>query len=376
VSEVIAASISRMENATTKKRNAKSVRDYGVARTLFLELMGDMPVDAVTTDVCEQFRELLGSVPAMHGKGAAFAGMQAPESIAKANADDDMALVTGDDPDAASQHARLSYGTINKHLTSLQTCMGSRLTRDQNGQTPLLAVRFSKAEVRANPAFRRTQLTDERLVAIFHGPAFTGFGDGDNRRFIPGARLLALYSGMCLEEALQLRPADVATQDGIPTISIGAIHDGKAAAVKTAARVRTIPVHPTLVELGFLEHVASVRRAGAARLFPGLTRGGPDGRFGHDFTQWWTAYRRAVGAYARGQDFHSLRHGVNRRLVKARVPIPVVKRILGHSEGNDMNLAVYYGEVDLADMAEAISTIEYPCLDVRMMQARRRALAG
>ena len=84
---------------------------------------------------------------------------------------------------------RLSYGTINKHLTSMQTCVGKHLRRNEQGKTPFLGVRFSKKEVRENPAFKRTELTDDRVLKIFTGPLFTGYGDSDGRRFEAGDKL-------------------------------------------------------------------------------------------------------------------------------------------------------------------------------------------
>jgi hypothetical protein len=385
ISTLATAQIERLKASKTKKRSGKALADYVVARDLLTELMGDLPIADVTRNVCEQFKELLSTLPAMHGKAERFRNMTAHEAIRLADADDEveeLKVEDGADPDSVSRHSRLSFATINKHLTSLQTCLGEHLPVDRKGKTPFLAVRFSKGEVKANPAFRRSGLTDERLTAIFHGPVFTGFGDQPDSRILPGSRLildacywvplLSLFSGACLEEELQLHPDDVATIDGIPSVSIGAIHNGQPALVKTQARVRTIPIHPTLVDLGFLEYATRMRKAGEKRLFPGLERGGLDRRFGHDFSQWFTFYRRGVGAYARGQDFHSLRHGVNRRLVKAKVPLPVVKETMGHSKGHDMSTAVYFGEVDLADMWDGLKTLSYPCLDIPLLLDRQR----
>jgi integrase len=385
ISTLATAQIECLKASKTKKRTKKVLADYVVARDLLIELMGDLPIGDLTKKACEQFKELLSTLPAMHGKAERFRNLTAQESIRLADADDeveDLKVEAGADPDSVTRHSRLSFATINKHLSSLQTCLGENLPVDRKGKTPLVAIRFSKTEVKANPAFRRSGLTDERLTAIFHGPAFTGFRDQPDCRIVPGNRLvldayywvplLSLFSGMCLEEALQLHPDDVATNDGIPSVSIGAIHNGQPALVKTEARVRTIPIHPTLVDLGFLEYATRMRKAGEKRLFPGLERGGPDRRFGHDFSQWFTFYRRGVGAYARGQDFHSLRHGVNRRLVKAKVPLPVVKETMGHSKGHDMSTAVYFGEVDLADMWDGLKTLSYPCLDVPLLLDRQR----
>ncbi|MGK7865630.1 site-specific integrase [Falsiroseomonas sp. E2-1-a20] len=384
VKAAVAAAIETMRNNKRLKMTKKALSDCEVAGALFVDLMGDMPAAAVTEDVAETFVERLLTVPAMHGRAKEIRDLPLAAAIALADVrDEDASLtLTGDD---APKVSRLSYGTINKHLTSLQTCFGKHLPRNEEGKTGLLAVRFSKKEVKENPAFKRTELTDDRVLKTFTGPVFTGYGDSDGRRFEPGnilkldvyywTPLLALLSGICLEEALQLRPDDIATRDGIQFINIGSVHNGQVAQVKNPARRRELPFHKDLIRLGFPDYVKRMRGDGATRLFPGLDRGGLDGRFGHDFTQWWTAYRRAVRAYARGQDFHSLRHGANRRMVRAKIPLPVVKRVLGHSAGNDMNLDTYFGDVHLPDMVEAVNAISYRCLDIDILIEAQRRLA-
>lgn len=385
VKDAIAEALKAMRKSKRLNTTKKALSDCEVAGELFVELKGDMLLSEVTEQVVEDFVDTLLTVPAMHGRGKEIRDLPLTAAIALADALDEEASLAakGDD---APKIPRLSYGTINKHLTSLQKCLGKHLTRNDEGKTPLLAARFSKKEVKQNPAFKRTELTDNRVVSIFTGPVFTGYGDADEKRFEPGNKLkldtfywtplLALLSGICLEEALQLRPDDVATRDGIHFVTIGAVHDGQAAQVKNPARQRELPIHKDLVRLGFLDYVERMRREGASRLFPGLDRGGLDARYGHNFTQWWTAYRRAVGAYARGQDFHSLRHGANRRMVRAKIPLPTVKRVLGHSAGNDMNAAVYFGDVDLPDMVEAVNAISYSCLDIDMLIEAQRRLAS
>lgn len=60
--------------------------------------------------------------------------------------------------------------------------------------------------------------------------------------------------------------------DGVPTVGIWCIdvipEDGES--VKTATSKRIIPIHPLLLELGFLDGVAAQKRAGKRDLFPGL----------------------------------------------------------------------------------------------------------
>ncbi len=52
-----------------------------------------------------------------------------------------------------------------------------------------------------------------------------------------------------------------------------------------------------------------------------------------------------------------------------------MKRVLGHSAGNDMNLDRYFGDVHLLDMVEGVNAIRYSCLSIDMLiEAQRRLL--
>jgi hypothetical protein len=239
--EVSATAIARIEARTVDQVGAKQIRDYKVARRLFGDMCGDLDVGAITEAACQDFLEQLNRVPSQHGKSERFRNMTAREAIRLADRDDAeamrAAIAAGTDPEDASRVHRMSAATINKHLTSLQTLVGEHLGVDRKGQTPFLAVRFSESYVRSNATFDRRQLEDDRLSAIFHGPVFTGFGDGAEDRFLPGSTLIrdmrywvplvALYGGERLEELLELWPDDVVKEDGVELISIGAIHDRK-----------------------------------------------------------------------------------------------------------------------------------------------------
>ncbi|WP_176953122.1 tyrosine-type recombinase/integrase [Belnapia rosea] len=165
---------------------------------------------------------------------------------------------------------------------------------------------------------------------------------------------MAVLSSGCLEELLQLRPCDVYETQGIWVIDIGA--DG--AQVKTPLRPRLVLVHSQLKKLGFLEYIAECARKVQALVFPGFLAAGPDQRFGHTYTRFWTEYRRQIGYYARGADFHALRHSVNTRLVNAGVSQIIIRQIMGHAQ-QGMTGKVYNSGIELAACAEAIEKLRY-----------------
>jgi integrase len=98
-------------------------------------------------------------------------------------------------------------------------------------------------------------------------------------------------------------------------------------------------------------------------LFPGFLAAGPDARFGHTFTKFWTEYRRQCGYYARGADLHALRHSVNTRLLNAGVTETIIRHILGHAQ-QGMTAGVYNSGIGLQAAAAAIEKLRYDdCID-------------
>jgi integrase len=94
-------------------------------------------------------------------------------------------------------------------------------------------------------------------------------------------------------------------------------------------------------------------------LFPLLRPGGPDKKVGYYFTKWWTNYRRAIGLYELGLDYHSFRHGVTTKLFAAGVARDIVDELTGH-EGEGTSQTVYKHDTPLPVLRDAIAKVEWP----------------
>src|SRR6185312_3760361 len=165
---------------------------------------------------------------------------------------------------------------------------------------------------KTNPAEQRNPYSAEQLVAIFKSPLYTGHRSErtrhqagklvlrDGKFWVP---LVALFSGMRVGEIIQLSRTDVRESDGVVYFDV---NDGDGKQVKTTSSKRRVPVHPTLIEMGFLKFVHSVKHGG--RIFSDIEPG-QDGSFSHNFSKWWGRYSRQVGFRSPKTSFHSLRHG-------------------------------------------------------------------
>ena len=137
------------------------------------------------------------------------------------------------------------------------------------------------------------------------------------------------------------------------------INDEGLKQIKNQQSKRRVPIHPALLAMGFMAYVESVAPGPDDRLFPKLKPGGADNKLGHSFSKWWTRYRREVGVYEPGLDYHSFRHGVTTKLYAAEVSDVFVDELTGH-EGQGTSRAVYTKEMPLTKLYDAICKVDWP----------------
>jgi integrase len=201
----------------------------------------------------------------------------------------------------------------------------------------------------------------DELARLFATPVWTGCAS-HSRRTTPGSLivrdekfwlpLIAVFSGMRQEEICQLRVEDIRQDEDVWFIDI---NDRPPRKLKNATAVRRVPIHSQLIRLGFLAHVDTQRRRRQARVFPALQPGGADDRLGHAFTKWFTRYRREVGLYRQGLDFHSFRHTATTLMHQAGVALAVIDHVTGHATPGET--ARYTKRSSLPQLQAAIETI-------------------
>ena len=205
----------------------------------------------------------------------------------------------------------------------------------------------------------------EQLTKLFASPVWTGchprFRSRPGTEIIRDAKywlpILALFHGNRLEEFAQLRRRDIGCEQEIWSFNLT---DDDGRMLKNAQSRRRVPMHPTVIALGFLDHVDTTCPNPDDNVFPDLRPGESDNRLGHDFTKWWSRYRMDVGLYEKGQDYHAFRHTVITALFAAGVPQQYVELIAGHA-GQGMSGGVYRDadKVPLGVLYEAICKLDW-----------------
>ncbi|MFS1430789.1 tyrosine-type recombinase/integrase [Vibrio splendidus] len=160
--------------------------------------------------------------------------------------------------------------------------------------------------------------------------------------------LLAKLTGARLNELCQLYVDDVYHIEGEWCLSIN--DRGKDQKLKNNQSRRTIPLHPKLIDLGFIKYVQSLT---SLRVFPELKLS-RDG-YGSAPSKWFGRFKTQLG-FEKGHDFHSFRHTVATELKNALVPHEIAASLLGHLL-NNITYDRYGKEHSLSLLKEAIYSI-------------------
>ena len=133
---------------------------------------------------------------------------------------------------------------------------------------------------------------------------------------------------------------DIQQQDSIWVLNIQQNSADKS--VKTKAGKRLVPLHPKLLELGFLDYCEQVKKNRETKLFPTLKQGFRT-TYGDTLSKWFARYLLKLGIKKKGKNFHSLRHTVINRLLTNQVYEPFIKELVGHTHGST-TLDIYGGK--------------------------------
>ena len=203
---------------------------------------------------------------------------------------------------------------------------------------------------------------DEELKTIFQ-PMLLSEAKQPADFWLP---MLGLFTGGRVSELSQIDTADIQKHGEIWAISLNEEEDKQ---LKTPAAVRLIPLHPTLIQCGFLEYVKDASKHGK-KLFPYLT---PDqfGSYGSRTSERWGKHLDKLKITDPQKVFHSFRSTSNGRLKKNGVPEESRCQFIGH-EHDTVNSATYSEPHELPFLLENVaSKLDYPAIDFSQIQYKQ-----
>ncbi len=225
------------------------------------------------------------------------------------------------------------------------------------GQDPTQGhIKFSKREKVLQVARGWQMFKTEQLEKIFN-PETYALMRSDESRWLP---VLLLYTGARSNEIARLELEDISQKGDFWVIDITIFGEDKS--VKTMESIRTIPIHPDLIKLGFLDKVSALKMAGQKKLFPALNfkaLNGPANAPQRAFTR----YLKKVGVTARGEGLvgvHSFRSTVISTLDEAGTALGWRQRYAGHRDDEPNTLQSVSME-RYSKEAEIISALAKHC---------------
>ena len=262
--------------------------------------------------------------------------------------------------------ARLRVNTVYRHMQDAQRVLRYLIAHGHLTENYMKGVIWPKAvkerlEILQEDNSRK--IWGDELPKLFRTPLFQGEIEdiGDPLFWAP---IIAVLHGLREEEVLQLRLDDIRSENGIDyfDIKVGASWQR----LKSKAATRRVPLHDSLVSLGFLDLVAMRQRAGEDRLFPYLTRGKNRKTLSENFTKDFTRFRKANDVYEKRIDFHSFRTQFNVEQIKARTDSELRHILMGH-EMETVNLKHYGGDGhDLEYLHEIVQRVD---IDISMIRS-------
>lgn len=233
----------------------------------------------------------------------------------------------------------LKNRTLNRYLTAIGgTWDWAKRRGEASGDDPTSGLFKPVTGKNAAPYLPYPPETLQRLFAVPAPP----------NALLWELPLVALYSGMRLNEICSLDWADLKEEDDIPFFDIGT--------AKSEAGVRKVPVHPRLDWL--LE-----RRKTSGAVWPTLKPGGPDQKRSWYFSKRFTVFRREREIVGPGLKFHSFRKNAVQCLERARVPQNEAAEIVGHEKAG-ITYRVYNPDgLTMAQRKAVVEKIQYPFLE-------------
>lgn len=145
--------------------------------------------------------------------------------------------------------------------------------------------------------------------------------------------LLCLYTGARREEICQLYTDDIKEVDGVWVLDINDNPNAKGQPDKKLKNLhskRLVPIHPTLINLGFLDYWNTVKKSRKERIFPQLKK--TKEKYGEYVGKWFHDFRHSVGLTSAKHDLHSFRHTFIDYAEKNDVPEKLYVEVTGHKK--------------------------------------------
>ena len=343
----------------------KMLSEYRVLTDEFIEIIGNIPVSSLSKDTIRTYIKIQTQLPINRRKNPKYRDLSIDEIIKL--------------KDVKPQ----SRVNVNKFLTRLTTFMRFGVSQGYIKENYIdgMKIPISKTEERK----KREPFSPEDLVKILHPKTYLGwtidFGKTTKSNKPDVVKYqnpfywsfcIGILSGMRTNEISQLLIGDIIKKENVWMFSIDET-EGKS--VKTTSSIRKVPVHPTLISLGFIDYVKIIKSKGVDRVFPELTkqRDGYSTKISQHYNE---KFLPSVGVWIRQTKvLYSTRHTFINRCYNKGVDRDIIKSIVGHEP--DFTMDVYGGNpFTPKQLYQGISKVSYSNIRWNRLKVDWKKLIG
>jgi integrase len=343
-----------------------------VFRALFAFFEDTMPIEKIDRQKMTEFFDFLDTVP-VHAVQR-FKGKSLQEAIALEAKQGESRLLG----------PRTKNNYHQRVVTIFEYAKELEIIEKNPASTKTLLARFHDEKKSGRPPF-----TVEEMNMIFKAPLFTGCKDDAKGWSKPGPNhprrgrywvsLLAMFNGLRCNEACQLEVSDVLTVEDVACIRVtDETNDeegtGKGKSVKNQTSKTTVPIHPRLIEMGFLEFVKTRIGAGdGSQLFPELPRT-REGRYADIFSKWFRRFLTNTIAGRRVKaSFHSFRHSFRDAERVAKINPDIALR-LGRWAAENSAANAYGNGFPMPLLRDELAKVDYPGVDLSHLMPQQQRI--
>ena len=299
----------------------KSTRELESTIDDLIEIIGDIPILKVTPNNARDFKKIISSLPKYRNQSPRYRGLTIKQILS-------LDGVEGQEPKNIN---KLIY-RVRVFFKWLKNNYSEYVPQNHFDGLSIQEKKFDKP---------RDIFTNKELHKIFDTTPFLNNTIRNPHRrnklasfFVP---IVAIHTGMRLEEICQLRLEDVYKEG---TVDIIRVTISKETKLKTVTSQRIVPIHENLKRVGFLEYCNYMKKQKKERVFWDLTKS-RDG-YGRNIGRYFMEYLRKVGVYEfQSKVFHSLRHTFITNLLQNGVREEVVNGLCGHKQ-KTMSTTIYF----------------------------------
>ncbi|WP_248842359.1 site-specific integrase [Xanthomonas euvesicatoria] len=289
---------------------------------------GDVPVSQIDHQHIHQMWDVLRWAPPGLTSNPRFESMSAEDIIGEG---------------AALNVPCPASATTELHRRMVTSFFNALLKTKAVAHSPMAAFKPKKPSLLTNTTTPSRLLSSSDIQKIFDPATFNAWASKFPHRW--WGPILGLYTGARINEVAQLKVADIILEHGQWCMAIRMTADDDLAQsngaqtrqrLKGKSAIRKIPLHPEVINAGFLDFVADIKACGHPRLFPHLSAGknkksgASNCRYSQGLLNQFSDYLKDLG-FAKGIGFHGFRHTLATELHAAGITPQDIALLTGHS---------------------------------------------